>query len=355
MSTFIFLDGAAGAAYLIGTMPAQNIPEPQNAHEYWNLIENHTPRERRTDVWCALNTQIKSEVGRHAMDEGGTQSAIQWLASCDMPKSLGLCDGTEYDTLRAYIIQGLQHVLVKRGVSPEALPANAPLAARWVRQGQLAWQEGGSNRAQEKHDAEARAARLEVEKLNSTEACKDALAKKYKDHPNAADPKAWKRGSKLAQGDITARVFTCGAITATVFFDQEEADCGDANGAVVIKEGNCIPKPDKDTVRALQTAAKSIRHCGDYGTLFYSPNKREVVWVGGDGDGGEDHTDFRDIKRMLSVPGVDNVEIFDEHDPDLKDGFICLGRHGGKNATGVSLPGGATPKAPAATKSPKVK
>jgi len=77
----------------------------------------------------------------------------------------------------------------------------------------------------------------------------------------------------------------------------------------------------KRTVPELKKVAKKIKHCGDYGHLFWNEDKKKVHWVAADGDGydpRDEHplTSLDDIKKwFMKVPGVEDVEIGDEWSP----------------------------------------
>lgn len=64
--------------------------------------------------------------------------------------------------------------------------------------------------------------------------------------------------------------------------------------------------------------AKTIKHCGDYGMLFYNPKTKEVHWTAGDGDGDTENgqTDLKEIEKMLKLTGITHVEIGDEWSPN---------------------------------------
>lgn len=68
----------------------------------------------------------------------------------------------------------------------------------------------------------------------------------------------------------------------------------------------------------LKAEAEKIKHCGDYGMLFYNPKTKEVHWTAGDADGDEEdgHTSFKEIEKMLKLPGITHVEIGDEWSPN---------------------------------------
>jgi hypothetical protein len=74
----------------------------------------------------------------------------------------------------------------------------------------------------------------------------------------------------------------------------------------------------------LVKAAKGIKHCGDYGTLYYNPDKREVHWTMADSDGQPDFTGSDEIEKILSLPGVTHVELGDEWSPDEDEGWKNL-------------------------------
>ena len=82
-------------------------------------------------------------------------------------------------------------------------------------------------------------------------------------------------------------------------------------------------------------AAKTIRHCGDYGELWYHPDKAKVWWVGGDSDGNplQGYTDIKEIKRKLKIEGIKQVVVEAECAPDPEGnprarGWKNLGRRG---------------------------
>lgn len=74
----------------------------------------------------------------------------------------------------------------------------------------------------------------------------------------------------------------------------------------------------------LKAKAKTIRHCGDYGMLFYNPKTHEVHWTAGDADGEPDFTGTDEIKKMLHLPGIKHVEIGDEWSPSEEEGWQRL-------------------------------
>lgn len=75
----------------------------------------------------------------------------------------------------------------------------------------------------------------------------------------------------------------------------------------------------------LKSAAKKIKHCGDYGMLFYNPITKKVHWTSADSDGSDkEHTSGEDIRKMLMLKGIKHVEIGDEWSPDENEGWKRL-------------------------------
>lgn len=74
----------------------------------------------------------------------------------------------------------------------------------------------------------------------------------------------------------------------------------------------------------LLAASKKIKHCGDYGCLYYHPGKHEVHWTAGDADGPPEHTPTDEIIKLLKLPGIKHVEIGDEWSPDEDEGWKRL-------------------------------
>lgn len=104
-----------------------------------------------------------------------------------------------------------------------------------------------------------------------------------------------------------------------------EALLEQSGGAFVVQEGARI---EKDLI----SAAKKIKHCGDYGRLFYHPGKHEVHWTAGDADGPPDFTSADEIVKLLKLPGVKHVEIGDEWSPDEAEGWKRLDEVEASNA-----------------------
>ena len=89
---------------------------------------------------------------------------------------------------------------------------------------------------------------------------------------------------------------------------------------------HCDPKIEAN----LKKVAKRIKHCGDYGKLYWHSKDKAVHWTMADGDGYDPHdenplTSSKDIKKwFLEVPGVKKVVIGDEWSPKEKDGWERL-------------------------------
>lgn len=74
----------------------------------------------------------------------------------------------------------------------------------------------------------------------------------------------------------------------------------------------------------LISVSKKIKHCGDYGVLYYHPGKHEVHWTAGDSDGPPEYTHPDEIVKLLKLPGIKHVEIGDEWSPDEDEGWKRL-------------------------------
>lgn len=218
--------------------------QPENALEYWDLIKIIAPQQGldRNPVWHELSAQINTVI------EQDTEKTIKAIIALPFPKSLGLVDSREYDTFCAHVIEGLQKVIRDTGKEPEPLPPNAPGRSRQVVSGMMSYYDySGTARASTAYDKEVqeemRKKDDEMEKLDSTEACKEALAKHYASTPGANDPKAWKRKKKLQQEHLITRVFECpkAKLTASVIFDSE----ADEDPFYVVEEEVTAPTPGK--------------------------------------------------------------------------------------------------------------
>ncbi len=83
-------------------------------------------------------------------------------------------------------------------------------------------------------------------------------------------------------------------------------------------------RPSASIEKDLLKAARGIKHCGDYGTLFYHPGKHEVHWNMADSDGAPDYTSSDEIRKLLSLPGITHVELGDEWSPNKDEGWKRL-------------------------------
>jgi hypothetical protein len=154
------------------------------------------------------------------------EALIKQMCDLPFPVDLGMVDSREYDTMCAGIIGGLQKVIRDNGGVPGPLPPNAPKMAKTVRNGMLSWQEGGSARAYDKWQAdcvqESKDAQAIIDSLDSTAACKDALAKAYAGDAVKGLAKNWKRVSKEKKDDRVIRTFEAAGEQAQVIFDPSE-------------------------------------------------------------------------------------------------------------------------------------
>lgn len=88
---------------------------------------------------------------------------------------------------------------------------------------------------------------------------------------------------------------------------RDEPEPGDSEPHQIVRES---------IEQKLLAAAKGIKHCGDYGCLYYHPGKQEVHWTAGDSDGSlPDFTPLKEIEKLLKLPGIKHVEIGDEWSP----------------------------------------
>jgi len=75
-------------------------------------------------------------------------------------------------------------------------------------------------------------------------------------------------------------------------------------------------------IKDISTAAEDIKYNGDYGHLFYHPERKEVFWNGADGDDeNEGYSSCDEIKKLLKIEGVNKVHIESEANPNLEDGW----------------------------------
>lgn len=80
------------------------------------------------------------------------------------------------------------------------------------------------------------------------------------------------------------------------------------------------------TAIALQRAAQDIRHCGDYGDLYWHPKTQTAHWTMADSDGdGKEFHNSAQIKEILGkVKGVKKLQIGDEWSPKTEEGWQRL-------------------------------
>ena len=156
----------------------------------------------------------------------------------------------------------------------------------------------------------------------NTDECKAELVQKY-----GGNVDNWKRTKRLGginKRDTIYRLFQNkdlehGPYNATVIDDPYDG--------VMIVEGNLYPGQNKATVAELKKVGARIKHCGDYGNVYYSELEHSVWWEGGDGDGcaEEGMTDFDDIEAwFMAVPGIKEVHIEAEAGPELDRGYILV-------------------------------
>jgi len=78
---------------------------------------------------------------------------------------------------------------------------------------------------------------------------------------------------------------------------------------------------DEIDMEQLKSNARQIKHCGDYGVLHVNHENGKVCWTSGDADCGDEYTSEEEIKNLLKVPGVTEVEVADEYYPGEEDGY----------------------------------
>jgi hypothetical protein len=79
-----------------------------------------------------------------------------------------------------------------------------------------------------------------------------------------------------------------------------------------------------DLEAKLIKAARSIKHCGDYGQLYFNPRSKAVHWTMADSDGDPEYSSSDEIRQLLKLPGITHVELGDEWSPDEDDGWRRL-------------------------------
>lgn len=150
----------------------------------------------------------------------------------------------------------------------------------------------------------------------SSEDCKKFLAQQFPQLP----AKAWRRLNKTKIGSTVIRKFSNGDQVANVWSDSVTG-----RNSVTLRQAHREEKPANSQQvplkAALVAAAKPIKHCGDYGHLYYNVATRQVWLCLGDGDGGGDNgtTEIEECERLLHLPGVSSVVVEAEHSPDDED------------------------------------
>lgn len=144
-----------------------------------------------------------------------------------------------------------------------------------------------------------------------TDWCKARLTELY---PQAG---SWKRLSKRRENDGTmTRIFASEDGTVVkINTDAAEVTITGLNSDIIEAE--------------LKSKAAQIKHCGDYGWLYYHQKRATVWWCASDGDGDDNTTTMEDVEKLLKVDGIAKVITEAEHspargNPDWKN----LGRHG---------------------------
>lgn len=150
----------------------------------------------------------------------------------------------------------------------------------------------------------------------STALCKKAIELKIGRRDNSL-----KRTEKFRRGENSIRIFKSKDAAFTTIINSE--------GLVFVFRGNLFEDDADNLEKRMIEVAKKIKHCGDYGDLYWNPKTKAVWLVLGDADGDEEcgGTPFDEIKKLFFQAGAKDVEIEAEADPgdyDYKD----LGRYG---------------------------
>ena len=163
--------------------------------------------------------------------------------------------------------------------------------------------------------------------ITSTAQCKQLLGERFPHLP----PSGWKRLSKSAIGQTTYRKFAYGNVVVTIETDSQTGEVHVSTPRDIHREEQVASVSQVPLKPALIAAARSIKHCGDYGYLYYHLGTHHVWLALGDGDGGGDNgtTEVEECERLLSIPGVSQVTVEAEHDPDSSDPqWVFLGKVG---------------------------
>ena len=180
-----------------------------------------------------------------------------------------------------------------------------------------------------------------AKKLTSDD-CKKAIIEYQKANYSSLDKEVglWKRTSKNEYpGGLIVRTFKHKDVSYHLSVIEKDGRLLVVNAEQLLfitdlaVSNQLKPASDEDVeyeriVLDLERNAHTIRHCGDYGMLYYHRAEGKVVWVASDADFDDNHTPYDEVKRLLMVPGIKDVEIADEWFPEAKDGWEYLGTYG---------------------------
>lgn len=195
-----------------GAQPAKQdgttakLPNFKTAQELWTVIIK-CPYDRLTNpqAWQSLTAQISPLVALTGDQAADTQELVNQILKLPFPKGeLGVCDSTEYDTYCRFIIDGFHRVIRAQEASHSDLPADAPQLATIARTGNMLQVSGHSRiqKANENIATERRSQiKAEIERLDTTEACKEELKKHF------GEDRGWKRIKKFNLDREIARIF----------------------------------------------------------------------------------------------------------------------------------------------------
>ena len=273
-----------------------------------------------------LSKLLLTELDAAASDEQGLRDYIHKLVAMEMPlDKLGLVDGTVWDTWIRRIIDTCQMFFDEWGSPREELPPNAPIAGELIKQGMMCYLKGGSNRTEERYYAAIEAKKEELRsKYGSVQACQNTLAYLFRDQDRKCDPQNWELLYTKKEHAITVRAFKCDDLVYTCVYDENETD----EDKLQLLSYDLFPEVKEGLILSLTEVAGKIKHCGDYGLLYYSPSQNNAYWCAGDGDGEDPTTDLDDIESILKVDGVASVTVEAEHSPSLGEGYLYLGQFG---------------------------
>lgn len=148
----------------------------------------------------------------------------------------------------------------------------------------------------------------------STETSVKAIIDKFPD----TSERDWRRRGKYTIYGEEARVFE--NVKTKTFCTVYEMYGGSS-----VKEGNMFPATDPELMKRLIKAGNSVRHCGDYCSMFWNPTDQTVWMCMGDGDCPmdvedleeefKDMTTFEGLKQLMLEAGAKQVLIEAEHSP----------------------------------------